>query len=232
MIFMASKGTSHHQKRLAASVYATVKGRKDYTFAKKVAAGPHPASESIALGVLLRDHLGLAKDMREAKKVIKRGDVLVDGRKARNEDFPVGIMDKVTIVPAEKTYEMGISGRKLAPTEAGKDAAGSKVCRIISKRTVAGGKTMLTTHDGRNFAGDNHYKVGDSVVFEFKSKKPVKTLKFQAGAKCLVTSGYHKGKKAKLVEIVERKGSMDAEAKLEVDGEEFITLAKYLLVIE
>ncbi|MFA5106134.1 MAG: S4 domain-containing protein [Candidatus Micrarchaeia archaeon] len=229
---MASKGMSHHQKRLASSVYAAVKGRKDYTFSKKIAPGPHRASESVALGVLLRDHLGLAKDMREAKKVIKRGDVLVDGRAVRDEDFPVGIMDKITIVPAEKSFEMGIAARKLAPAEVGKDASGSKVCKITAKRTISGGKTMLTTHDGRNFAGDNQYKVGDSIVFDFKAKKPVKTLKFQAGAKCLVTSGYHKGKKAKLLEIIERKGSMDAEAKLDMGGEEFITLAKYLLVIE
>ncbi len=232
MIVMASKGGSHHQKRLAAPVYARVFGRKEYTYAKKSTPGPHKAAESVTIGVLLRDHLGLAKHMREAKKVIKRGEVLVDGRKVADEGFPIGIMDKITIVPADRHFEMGIEGRKLAPHEIDKAAAGSKVCKITAKRTVAGGKTMITTHDGRNFAGDNQYKVGDSVVFDFKSKKPAKTLKFQAGATCLVTSGYHKGKKAKLEEIIQRKGSMDAEARLAGDGEEFVTLVKYLLVTE
>ena len=229
---MATKGGTHHQKRLAASSYARVSGRKDYTFTKKSSPGGHKAAEAIPLGILLRDHVSLADGMREAKKVIKRGDVMVDGRPVRDEAFPVGIMDKVTIVPADKSYEIGIVSKKLAAREVGKENAVSKICKITSKRTVDGGKTMITTHDGRNFAGDNHYKVGDSVVYDFKTRKLVKTLKFQAGAKCLVTSGYHRGKTAKLVEIIERKGSMDAEAKLAGDGEEFVTLAKYLFVIE
>ncbi len=229
---MGSKGGSHHQKRLAMPTYARVLGRKDNVFSKRTDPGPHKASESISLGLVLRDHIGMAKTMREAKKVIKRGDVLVDGRKVREEGFPVGIMDKITIIPEDKSFEMGIVSKKLAPREIGKESAGSKICKIISKRTVGGKKTFLTTHDGRNFPGDSHYKVGDSVVFDFTTKKLTKTLKFQAGAKCLVTSGYHIGKTAKLVEIVERKGSMDAEAKLSGDGDDFVTLAKYLLVIE
>ena len=58
-------------------------------------------------------------------------------------------------------------------------------------------------------------------------------LKLEKGATCMITEGKHGGTVAKLVDIVERHEGKAAEAKLQgKEGAEFITVAKYLFVVD
>ncbi len=104
--------------------------------------------------------------------------------------------------------------------------------KVVGKNTIKKGKIMIRLHDGRVMLADNNIKVGDSLILSIPEFKIEKVLKLEKSAKCLIVEGKHAGTIATLEEIIERKGSMGAEAKLSGPEGEFITVAKYLFVVD
>ncbi|MEM3193440.1 MAG: S4 domain-containing protein, partial [Candidatus Bathyarchaeia archaeon] len=76
---MGKMGGSRHLKREMTPTFWPIH-RKKFVWALKPSPGPHPIERCIPLGVIVRDLLGLAETMREAKKIIAQGKILVDGR--------------------------------------------------------------------------------------------------------------------------------------------------------
>ena len=228
---MAKLGGTKHVKRIAAPKAVPVTDRKARTWIINTAPGPHPRKHAIPLAVLLRDIIGIVKDAREAGRALSRRAVLVDGKPRTDAKFPVGLMDVVSF--AGKNYRMVVDWKgRLVPLEITAAHANSKILRVVGKRTVQGGKIFLSFHDGRNLAGDNNVKVGDSVIVSLPKAAMVKHLKSGNGARCLVSEGKHAGNIVRLKEIIQRKGSKPSEALVESDGGEFITVAKYLVVVD
>ncbi len=227
---MAKKGGTYHTKRLAIPKAIPVSDKKAKKFMMTTSPGTHPKKQAIPLGVLIRDVLGVTKSAAETKKVLNAKQVLVDGKVRKDERFPVGLMDSVTFANAKKSYRIIVNKKgQLIPVET-KDAA-RKICKVVGKRTVKGGKFNITLHDGRNIATDDKVNVGDSVIISVPDQKIAKVLKFQDGAKCLITEGKHAGTVAKLESIIARQEGNWPEARLK-GAEEFITVARYLLVVD
>ncbi len=226
---MAKKGGTYHTKRIAIPKVIPLSDKKKTKFMMTTAPGPHPKQKAIPLGVLIRDILRITGTAAETRKVLNSKQVLVDGKTRRDERLPVGLMDAVSFLKADKAYRLVVNRKaQLVPVEA-KNAT-SKIAKIIRKHTVKGGKINITLHDGRNLLADNNLRVGDSIVISLPEQKLGKVLKLQEGAKCLITDGKHAGTIATLDRIIEREGDWP-EAKLKGE-EEFITLAKYLFVID
>ncbi|HDD45885.1 MAG TPA: 30S ribosomal protein S4e, partial [Candidatus Aenigmarchaeota archaeon] len=77
--------------------------KKAYKWAVRPSPGPHPIDRCIPLLVLVRDVLGIAENAKEAKKIIKKGELMIDGVIRKDHRFPVGLMDVVAI-PKMKMY--------------------------------------------------------------------------------------------------------------------------------
>ena len=194
--------------------------------------GTHRKDESVSAGVLLRDVLSSVSGLREAKRMLGSGALLVDGKRVREPKFPVGLMDIVSEPAEKKAYRMSLSGSKLVPKEVGGEAAFRKYLKATGKRTVPGGKTQITFHDGRTYLGDNGIHTDDTCVFSVPDFKLVSHLKFAPGASCLVIDGRHIGELAKLEKVIERPGSHETEAQLTGSAGQFVTLVKYLFVVD
>ncbi len=149
---MARKGPSKHLARLTVPRSLPIKGKKEHMWLVVPRPGPHKKFESVALNVLLRDVIGIVKSAYEAKKAIKTGQILVDGKRAKDERRPIGLMDIVSIPSEKKAYELVIRKGKLVPVM--HDSKNAKLCRVVGKHTITGGKTVLTFHDGRNCLAD------------------------------------------------------------------------------
>ncbi len=164
--------------------------------------GPHPLEESIALAALLRDYLELVETYKEAKKVIKARKIIVDGRVMRDHKYGVGLFDVVEIPALEKAYRMVPLGRhKLVPVEIPLDEARIKVCKIIGKRAVKGGRIQYNFHDGRNMLGENTYSTKDSIVFKLPEQEVVKHLPLKENMLCFVYRGKNTGKLGRILKI-------------------------------
>jgi small subunit ribosomal protein S4e len=220
-------------KRLASPKAVPVHDRKERKWIINAMPGPHPKKHAIPLGVLLRDVLGVASTAREAKRILSGRMVEVDGRVRTDEKFPVGLMDVISFPKMETHYRMFVDRKgRLVPSQIGKEDASSKILRVVKKHTIRKGKLNLTFHDGKNSTGDNHVHVGDSVVVSLPEAKMKSHLKREKGSNCLVMEGKHAGSVVRLKEIIQRKGGKPSEALVESGGEEFITVAKYLFVVD
>jgi small subunit ribosomal protein S4e len=190
---------SKHLKRLNAPKAMRVQ-RKKHHWVVKPSPGAHALDRSVALTVLLRDHLGQAETAREAKAVIGRREVQVDGRVVTDPSFAVGLMDVVTIAKTGDHYRIMLDRHgRLTPMKIGKEEAAWKLCRVEDARTLRGGVQQYNLHDGRNLQSTKTaYRPGDTLRIELPRQKVLASYPFKEGATALIISGTHTGQLAKV----------------------------------
>ncbi len=222
---------SKHLKRLAAPRVVKIH-RKEKKWTIKQSPGPHPLDKSVALGLVVRDYLGLCDTYREAKNIIGNGDILVDGKKRKNHKFPCGLMDVISIPKLKKDYRIAYDqkGKLSLVSISGKDAEW-KLCRIENKTIVKGKKIQLNLHDGNNKLVDkDEYKSGDVIKINFKDGKINESFKFEKGTVSLITGGSHVGEIANIEDIQIVPSSKPNLAKLK-GNTEFSTIVDYIFPI-
>ncbi len=230
---MAKRGGTKHLKRIASPKAVPITDKKAHTWMTRPHPGPHPSKRSMPLGVLMRDVLKLAPTLRECRKILSGRMLEVDGKARTDEKFPVGLMDVISFPRSAKHFRIVVDNKgRLVPHEIGTEQSARKILRVTKKHTVPGGKISLTFHDGRNMLADNHVRVGDSVVVSLPKAKMEAHLKRGKGARCLIVEGKHAGSIVSLKEIIERKGQKPPEALVQGGSEEFVTVAKYLFVVD
>ena len=229
---MSKKGGSNHFVRMRASKGLGVVSRKKVKWLLAPAPGAHKKTESISAGVLMRDVLGIAQSAHEAKRILNTGNLLVDGRKVKDVKYSIGLMDIISLPAEKKSYRMSLEGAKLVPKEISSEHSSRKYLKVTGKHTIRGAKTQLSFHDGRTYLGDKNVNTGDTCTFSLPEFKLGSHLKFAPGCLCLVTQGKHMGETAELSKMIQRPGSHDSEALMKGPNGEFVTVAKYLFVID
>src|SRR3989344_3904989 len=187
-------------KRYHAPKFWTVK-IKEKKYVVSPIAGPHSKYECIPLGIALRDILGHARTMNEAKKILLAGVVRVNDTVRKEHGFPVGLMDTVDVggdfyrvVPSKK-------GLALYKTE----QSHIRLAKITNKTSVKKGKLQLNFHDGTNMLVDkDNYKTSDVVSIDTAHNTIKDTVKFEKGSFAVVTGGNKTGFKG-TIESIDRK---------------------------
>jgi len=235
---MANKGPRKHLKRLAAPVNWQLP-RKVKKFTVRPSAGPHSMDKSLPLLLVVRDILKYADNAREAKKIIKMGKILIDGRKRKEYKHPTGLMDVLSIPDTEENF-LVLLDEKGRITLKKTDKNDVKLCKINNKTVIKGGHIQLNLHDGRNHivkladatkAEEDVYKTGDSVLISIPEQDIVGHVSFEEGKLAYITGGKHVGEFAKIVEIEKRKLYPDIITLENKDGEKFKTVRDYVFVV-
>ena len=186
--------------------------RKEFKWVVKPRAGPHPLNSSLPLLLVLREVLGLAKDRREAKIMLSRGNVKVDGKVRRSDDYPVGIMDVIEVLPLKKAFRVLPSGGELLLHPIGEDEKAFKLCEIVDVTTVKKGHLQIHLHDGKNIivkaeerqSGGDVYNVHDLLKISVPNNEVLAHLKFEEGVLGIVDSGKNMGALVEVAEIARR----------------------------
>ncbi len=228
---MAIMGSRKHLKRYKAPENWPIHP-KEYTWTVKTNPGPHPLDESMPLLIIVRDVLKLADTAREAKIIINKGSILIDGRVRKDYKFPVGFMDVIEIPKSGKVY-------RVLPDEKGrlilhpisKENKEFKLCRIENKTTIKDGKTQLNLHDGRNYLTEDEYKPADVIMLKIPEQEIQDHIKFENGTLGLITGGKHIGEIGSIKEITITKSSMPNTVIIEGEGKTFQTLKDYVFVL-
>ncbi|MBI5036346.1 30S ribosomal protein S4e [Candidatus Micrarchaeota archaeon] len=216
-------------KRLAAPRAINVH-RKESVWLKKPSAGPH--DQSVALCTVLIEQLKIAENVRQAKKLLSKSEVLVNGKPVKDVAYPIGLMDYLQIPKLGKTYLMLFKKGRLFTQEA---QFGPKLCRVMNKTTVKKGKIQLNLHDGTNYLivkEEDRFAAGDTVKISVPGRELKGFMKLEKGANCYIYKGKHSGETAVLEELTVRKGSQSNEARLKQAGHEILTLKDYLFVVD
>lgn len=220
-------------KRLAAPKALPIPS-KGPVYLIKAAAGRHGQKYAMPALVVVRDALGLASDRREAKKLFLKGEVLVDGVAVRDEKFPIGLMDIVSIPKLSAHYRVVLKRGEFALSPVKQEEASWKLCKIADKRLVKGGRIQLCFHDGRSQIiekEEDRFRVGDSVKLSIPKQQVAGFLKLEKNSRCYVFKGRHSGEVCTLEEIRERPGSRASDAFLKEGGKQIITRKDYLFVV-
>ena len=222
---------SKHLKRLAAPQTVRIH-RKERKLTIKPSSGPHPLKQSVPLGLLVRDYLGLCDTYREAKRLIGNGSILVDTVKRKNHKFPCGLMDVVSLPQLKKDYRVLYDRKgKLALVSLSVKEAEWKLCRIENKTLLKGKKVQLNLHDGKNIiVPKDTYHTGDVLKLSLKDHKISEVYPFAKGSISMVIGGSHVGETANIQEIETSRSSAPNLAKLKGDSE-FSTLTHYVFPI-
>jgi len=222
---------SKHQKRLNAPRALTLH-RKERKWTVKPSPGPHPIESAIPLGLIVRDYLKLTDTLRETKKVLSEGAVLVDNTIRKNYKFPCGLMDVISIPSMKKDYRILFNQRgKLILVPIDSKEASWKLCRIENKTILKGKQIQLNLHDGRNhLIKKDEYKTGDILKILFKDNKIDDVYKLEKGNVSMIIGGSHIGETANIEQIEIVSSSRPNLAKMK-GHKEFTTLQNYVFPI-
>ncbi|MBI1978878.1 MAG: 30S ribosomal protein S4e [Candidatus Aenigmarchaeota archaeon] len=219
---------AHLKRLLSPSFWKVPKKEKKWVVTPH--AGPHPKMQSIPLSVILTHMLKIADTTTEAKKIIRKGEIFVDGKRRKDYAYPVGLFDVVSVPKLKKHYRVVPGGKGLELIGIEKDA-NLKICAIDDKSVLRKSKTQLNLHDGKTILVENgNYKTGDSLLVELPSLKIVEHLPLEKGNIGLISHGTGSGKLGKVKELV--KGTIREPQKVvcEVDKEDR-TVSKHSFIV-
>jgi len=239
---MGKKGGRRHLKRKPAPEFWPIH-RKEAVWTVKPNAGPHPISRCIPLTLVLRDILGVAKTRSEVKTIVHEEKIMVDGKVQREELFPTGLMDVVSIPDMEKWYRVLPYEKGLFFHPISKDEAAFKLCRIENKKVLFGGNVQLNLHDGRNVLvkvkdpnkpEEDVFGTLDTLKINLPNQEILGHMKLAEGTPALIVGGKNAGKHGKIVAIEQRSRQKRKNSLVTVEdekGNRFQTTVDYVFVI-
>ena len=228
-----------HLKRLSAPKFWKVR-KKLAKWVTSPRPGAHKRNECIPLSVVIRDVLELVDTGREAKRMVKSGEVLVDGKVRKDHRYPVGFMDVIEIPKLKKAYRFTITYKDLEIFEVPAKETKLKLCKVRKKSLVKKGVLQLNTNDGRNILvkvkdpkkpKEDVYKTGDTILIELPSQKIIEHVKMEKGNLVLITGGQNKGDIATIKEVIKTRSREPNKLVCEKDKKSFEAIKDYVFVI-
>ncbi|MEK6909689.1 MAG: 30S ribosomal protein S4e [Candidatus Aenigmatarchaeota archaeon] len=221
---------AHLKRLLAPSFWRVPKKEKKWVVTPH--AGPHPKLYSIPLSIILTHIINIANTTAEAKKIIRKGEIFVDGKRRKDYAYPVGLFDIISIPTTKKHYRVVPSTKGLELIETSEKETNLKICRVDNKSILKKGKTQLNLHDGKNILVENgNYKTGDSLLLELPSLKIIDHLPLEKGNVGIISHGTGAGRLGEIKQLM--KGTMREPQKVvcEIDKEDRIVSKHGFIVV-
>lgn len=195
-----------HQKRLSAPKHYPIERKK--TKYVSTIKGSRKAGTAIPAGLFLRDVVEYAETEKEAKEIIRNGDLLKNGEEVGDVREGVGILDLIEIPETEEVYRAVKNGDNLdfVPVE------GGKVVGKVVEKSLEDGEYVYRLHNGENYRTKDDFQTESTLVFE----EGVEEIELEEGAEVLVIKGQHAGDTADVQEI-NRRGMNPDTALIEND---------------
>jgi len=239
---MGKKGGSLHLKREVSPAFWPIH-RKEFTWAVKPRPGPHPINRCIPLVIIIREVLGLAETRKEARKIISQGKVKVDGEVRRDDRFPAGLMDVISIPEIKANYRILPSEKGLSLHQIDEKEASFKLCRIENKTVIRGGHIQLNLHDGRNIlirtedprkAEEDKYRTLDTLMISIPDQEIIEHLKMKEGMSAILIDGKNIGKHGIISSIEKQSGRKRRNLLVDIKdekGETYQSILDYAFII-
>ena len=226
---MGKKGKTGRLKRNPAPSFWPIH-RKEHTWVVKPSAGPHSLKNCLSLTLVLRDILGVAKTKREVGLILSEGKIIVDGKVRHTTNFPVGLMDVISIPDLNKFYRVSPSHKGLFLNPISKEEAGFKLCRVEDKTTVRNG-VQIALHDGSNILvkkadpknpSEILYETFDVLKMSLPDKQVIDVIKIKQANFAVITGGQNIGKQGRIVEIEKTEAKKRRNALVVIEDEKSV----------
>ena len=223
---MGKKGKTARLKRNPAPKFWPIH-RKEFTWVVKPSSGPHSLENSLSLTLVLRDILGVAKTKKEAGMILAQGKLAVDGITRKRADFPVGLMDVITLSEINEYFRVMPSSKGLVLSKIDKKESAFKLARVENKKTVKEG-VQIALHDGSNILikvadpknpVEVSYDTFDVLKIGLPEKEVTSKISTKIGNLAIITGGKNIGKKGKIVEIEKTEAKERRNALVVIEDE-------------
>jgi small subunit ribosomal protein S4e len=223
---LGKKGKTGRLKRKPAPRFWPIH-RKEFEWIVKPSSGPHSLEKCLPLSLVLRDILGVAETRKEAKIIISQGKVYVDGKVRRKDDFPVGLMDVLSMSDMNKFFRIMPSHKGLFLNPVSREEASFKLLRVEDKTTVKNGRVQIALHDGSNMLAkvadpknpQGAYETFDILKLSLPEKQVIDHLKTKEGNLAVITGGKNIGKQGRIVEIEKTEAKKRRNALVVIEDE-------------
>lgn len=208
--------------------------KKVKKYVTSTAAGPHDGS-ALPLGVWLRDHMHIAGNAKEARKILHDRQVLVNGHIATDDHMGIDVFDIISFPKISKSYIILVDqkGRQIEQ-EISEEAAKVRLVKVASKTTIKGGKTQINLCDGANFISDFACKGKDTLIIGIigEDRFAVKEhFPYAVGSQAIIIGGQHTMKSGKITQIQIQKSSLSNRVTIETAAGEIVeTIEDYVFV--
>ncbi len=205
---MGKKGKTARLKRKPAPRFWPIH-KKDEFWVMKPSSGPHSLENCLPVTLVLRDLLGIAQNRHEVRTLLLQDKVLINGKAQHKDDFPVGLMDIISMPEAKQYYRVMPSHKGLFLSPITKEETAYKLCRVEDKTTVSGG-VQLHLHDGSNLLikvadvkkpVEDVYTTFDVLKLSLLDKQITECIGLKEGNYAVITGGKNIGVQGKIVEI-------------------------------
>ena len=211
---MGKKGRDTRVKRQMAPSFWSIK-RKEGRFILNTRAGAHSKKSAYPLGIILRDILKVADTMYECEKIVKSGNIRIDGITVRNVAHAIGLMDIIELVPTAQSFRIVPKDSELlVPVDIPDNEKAVKLLKVIRKSTLNTSLYQYGFHDGKTFRSEQEFSVGDTCLVTLPNKSVVNHIKFEKGCTALITRGENAGRIGKVEDIREGVFSLPRRALL------------------
>jgi len=238
---LGRKGKTARLKRKPAPRFWPIH-RKELPWIVKPASGSHSLQNCLPLALVLRDMLAVSQTRKEGKMILSQGKVLVNGKVRRKDDFPVGLMDVISLPEADKYYRVMPSHKGLVLNPISKEEASFRLIRVDDKATVRNG-IQIALHDGSNLlikVADPKkpievtYETFDILKMNLADKQITQSFKTKEGNLAVITGGKNIGKEGKIVEIEKTEAKKRRQALVIVEdsqGGRYQTILDFIFSI-
>lgn len=225
---MGKKGKTTRLKRKPAPRTWPIH-RKEFVWVTKPSPGPHSLENCLPMAIVLRDILGVAKTGKEAKTILSQGKVYVDGKIRRTDDFPVGLMDVISVPELNKFFRILPSHKGLVVHPVSEEETSFKLCRIEDKTIIKNGHIQLNLHDGSNMLvkvvdpknpREDVYETFDTLKISLPEKQIVAHIRIKENNFAIITGGKNAGRYGKIVEIEKAEGKKRRNSLIVIKDEE------------
>ncbi|HLD84074.1 MAG TPA: 30S ribosomal protein S4e [archaeon] len=201
--------------------------RKTKKYAVKPVPGPHSSKTAMPLGIFLRDAMKFAATMKEAKDILNRGLVKVDGIVRKDVKFPAGVMDVISV--GSESYLVLPEKSRMRFM---KSRGGMKLAKISNKTVLKEGKMQLNLYNGSNIIVDSKdYSTGDTLMIDIPAGTIKGVLKMKAGSHAVIIKGKNVGTAGKIKKMITTTGSEAGIVVLETGGADVVVPKDYVFVI-
>lgn len=232
---MGKKGPTRHLKRHHSPRFWAIH-RKEKAWAVRTSPGPHRLRTSIPSKLILRDMLNYASNGREAKNLIKKGKIIVDGKTRKNERFPLGLMDVLSLPDSKENYRiLPEKNGKLILHPITEEESKYKLEKVVNKTTVKNGLTQLNFHDGKNILVSEEegatINVNDVLKVSVPNMETINKISYGIGNNVLIVGGRRHGERGTLTFFGNEPGNKRTAIIRTPAGENIQTLERYVFSI-
>lgn len=155
----------------------------------------------------------------------KEANVFVDGKVRRDEKFPAGFQDVISIKKTGENFRVLYDTQgKFVLRKIKQEEAKFKLCKVKRREMGPNQIPYIVTHDGRTIRFPHpDIAVHDTVKVEIETGKILDFIKFQSGNLVMATSGNNIGRVGVLTSRDRHLGGFDIVHVLDSRGHSFAT---------